>query len=231
MVARLFASPERRMPMTDSTKSYEGTCHCRAVRFQVDADLSRGAGRCNCSICTRVAQLSGSSNPRRSACWPARKRCRFTNGDTRCRGGTSPPLRHPLLRPRLAARAGRRLRTAGLDWWSVDPRRSRPSMDGRHENCRPARAIARGRSTRLSRDIAGRTCRLLPMKTSTRCMFSFVSALLLGATLAASPAQAADKTYQVTGPVLEVTDNSVTVRRPRRSGRSRAPRTPRSRAT
>lgn len=39
------------------TQSYEGTCHCGAVRFQVEADLSSGASRCNCSICTRVAQL------------------------------------------------------------------------------------------------------------------------------------------------------------------------------
>jgi hypothetical protein len=51
------------------------------------------------------------------------------------------------------------------------------------------------------------------MKTTTRCMFTFVSALLLGATFAASPAHAADKTYQVTGPVLEVTDTSVTVQK------------------
>ena len=56
-------------------------------------------------------------------------------------------------------------------------------------------------------------CRLLPMKTTTRCMFTFVSALLLGATVAASPARAGDKTYQVTGPVLEVTDTSVTVQK------------------
>lgn len=51
------------------------------------------------------------------------------------------------------------------------------------------------------------------MKTATRCMFTFASALLLGTTFAASPARAADKTYQVTGPVLEVTDNSVTVQK------------------
>jgi len=55
------------------------------------------------------------------------------------------------------------------------------------------------------------------MKTANRStMFAtklaFVSALLLGAALAA-PARAADKTYQVTGPVLEVTDSSVTVQK------------------
>jgi hypothetical protein len=47
---------------------------------------------------------------------------------------------------------------------------------------------------------------------ATRSMFTIASALLLGATLA-SPARAADKTYQVTGPVLEVTDTSVTVQK------------------
>jgi hypothetical protein len=39
------------------TQTYQGSCHCGAVRFQVQADLSKGASRCNCSICTRVAQL------------------------------------------------------------------------------------------------------------------------------------------------------------------------------
>ena len=42
---------------------------------------------------------------------------------------------------------------------------------------------------------------------------TFLSALLLGATLGAAPARAADKAYQVTGPVLEVTDSSVTVQK------------------
>lgn len=50
------------------------------------------------------------------------------------------------------------------------------------------------------------------MKTAARSMFTMVSALLLGATLAA-PARAADKAYQVTGPVLEVTDTSITVQK------------------
>ena len=52
------------------------------------------------------------------------------------------------------------------------------------------------------------------MQTIKRSMLTVVSALALGATLfAASPARAADKEYQVTGPVLEVTDASITVQK------------------
>ncbi len=32
-----------------------GSCHCGAVRFSVEADSSKGASRCNCSICTKIA--------------------------------------------------------------------------------------------------------------------------------------------------------------------------------
>jgi hypothetical protein len=51
------------------------------------------------------------------------------------------------------------------------------------------------------------------MKTATRTMTMSLSALLLAAAFAAAPARAADKTYQVTGPVLEVTDTSITVQK------------------
>ena len=40
-----------------SLPTHEGTCHCGAVRFQVQADLTQEASRCNCSICVRIAQL------------------------------------------------------------------------------------------------------------------------------------------------------------------------------
>src|ERR671927_213479 len=51
------------------------------------------------------------------------------------------------------------------------------------------------------------------MKNAKRWLLTLVSVLTLSSTLFGAAALAADKTYQVTGPILEVTDTTITVQK------------------
>ncbi len=45
------------------SQKHHGSCHCGAVRFVVQVDLSTGASRCNCTICLKTGAVGRRVTP------------------------------------------------------------------------------------------------------------------------------------------------------------------------
>ena len=51
------------VPAAGGAKKHAGSCHCGAIRFEVELDAGAGGSRCNCSVCTKVGQTSAVVKP------------------------------------------------------------------------------------------------------------------------------------------------------------------------
>lgn len=49
-------------PASAVTK-HKGSCHCGAVRYEVDLADGATGGRCNCTVCTKISQLGSVVKP------------------------------------------------------------------------------------------------------------------------------------------------------------------------
>jgi hypothetical protein len=54
--ANVSATNEAKGQQGGKVGKHAGGCHCGAVRFEVELDLGKPASRCNCTVCTKIAQ-------------------------------------------------------------------------------------------------------------------------------------------------------------------------------
>ena len=50
------------MEQANQARKHPGSCHCGAVKFEVQVDATAGA-RCNCTVCTKVGGLNAIVKP------------------------------------------------------------------------------------------------------------------------------------------------------------------------
>ena len=89
-------------------KIYRGSCHCGAVRFEIETDLTR-ATECNCSICTRKGALHHRVPPERFRLLSGQEDLtlyQFGSGKARhwfCRHCGIHPFTNPRAAPEMVA--------------------------------------------------------------------------------------------------------------------------------
>lgn len=44
-------------------RTYHGSCHCKAISYEVDIDISQGTGKCNCTYCWKLRNWSAQVKP------------------------------------------------------------------------------------------------------------------------------------------------------------------------